>query len=57
MEHALERIDGIYPPRQQVCDRLSSRGNTLTANPASLADVIRREYRAMRAAERRGAKL
>jgi hypothetical protein len=55
LEHAQERLDGIYPPQQQVCERLSSRGNTLRANAASLADVIRREYRAMRAAERREA--
>ena len=32
---------------QQVCERLSSSGHTLTATPATLADVIRREYRRM----------
>ena len=37
---------------QQVCERLSTRGNTLWATPDNLAQVIRREYRRMRARER-----
>lgn len=42
--------------RVQVCDRLSHRGSTLRAGSrAALADLIRREYRAMRAAEKREA--
>lgn len=42
--------------RVQVCDRLSHRGSTLRAGSrATLADLIRREYRAMRAAEKREA--
>ena len=32
----------------QVCERLSSMGNTLWATPDNLAQVIRREYRRMR---------
>ena len=37
----------------QVCDRLANRGSTLIAsNRTVLADVIRREYRAMRRAEK-----
>ena len=43
---------------RQVCGNLSGGGATLTWNPkrdAALADLIRREYRAMRAAERREA--
>lgn len=41
--------------RRQVCDKLRSRGSTLSAGGrgAQLAQVIRREYRAMRAAEKR----
>lgn len=43
--------EGRYP---KVCERLSSRGNTLMSpNRSALADVIRREYRAMRRAEAR----
>lgn len=42
--------------RVQVCDRLSHRGSTLRAGSrAILADLIRREYRAMRASEKREA--
>lgn len=41
---------GQYP---QVCERLSSTGSTLVSSRALLADVIRREYRAMRRAEAR----
>lgn len=37
-----------YP---QVCEKLSSRGPTLMAQRATLADTIRREYRAMRRVE------
>lgn len=39
--------------RRQVCDRLSTRGSTLTApnDSAKLINVIRREYRAMRRRE------
>jgi hypothetical protein len=50
----VREVDGAlkYP---QVCELLASRGNTLTADVGSLADVIRREYRAMRASERRWA--
>ena len=33
----------------QVCERLSSSGHTLWATPASLAQVIRHEYKRMRA--------
>jgi hypothetical protein len=36
---------GQYP---QVCERLASTGSTLMAQRETLADVIRREYRAMR---------
>lgn len=40
-----------YP---QVCERLSSRGNTLECSSRDkLLDLIRREYRAMRRAEKR----
>lgn len=40
--------------RRQVCNNLWDRGETLTApSRQALADVIRREYRAMRDAERR----
>ena len=39
---------------RQVCRRLSSMGETLyCAGRAGLADLIRREYRAMRAAQKR----
>ena len=40
---------------RQVCRRLASTGDTLMCDPARepLADVIRREYRAMRRAEAR----
>lgn len=39
---------------KQVCDKLSSQGSTLMASSrATLADVIRREYKAMRASEKR----
>ena len=39
---------------KQVCDRLSTRGSTLMVGSRNaLIDVIRREYRVMRAAERR----
>lgn len=38
----------------QVCDRLAHRGSTLRcANRENLLALIRREYRAMRAVERR----
>jgi hypothetical protein len=37
----------------QPCEQLASTGSTLRASRATLADVIRREYRAMRAAEKR----
>ena len=38
----------------QVCDKLAHRGSTLRcASRDDLLDLIRREYRAMRAAERR----
>jgi len=41
-----------YP---QICERLSSTGNTLMWSPASgpLSELVRREYRKRRAAERR----
>ena len=32
----------------QVCERLSSSGNTLWSTPENLVSVIRREYRKMR---------
>lgn len=39
--------------RRQVCEKLSSRGNTLIArNPKNLLYIIRREYRAMRRVEK-----
>lgn len=39
---------------QQVCRRLSSMGETLySSSRAGLLDLIRREYRAMRAAQKR----
>lgn len=42
--------------RRQVCDQLSGGGNTLSAGGIeTLIKVIRREYRAMRAAEKREA--
>jgi len=43
--------------RTQVCGHLGYRGNTLTATSdgAALASVIRREYRALRARQRRDA--
>ena len=42
---------GQYP---QVCDGLSNRGSTLDCpSRAKLPDMIRREYRAMRRAEKR----
>jgi hypothetical protein len=37
----------------QPCEELASTGSTLRASRSTLADVIRREYRAMRAAEKR----
>lgn len=41
----------------QVCERLSSRGATLMCGTRfGLIDKIRREYRAMRAAEKRDAR-
>lgn len=40
-----------YP---QVCERLSSTGSTLMATSETLAAVIRREYNAMRRAEKHG---
>ena len=46
---------GFNGGEQQVCDRLSSRGETLMATDETLTDVIRREYKAMRAAEKREA--
>jgi len=42
--------DGTYP---QVCAKLAHGGYTLMAYRETLADVIRREYRAMRAADKR----
>lgn len=40
--------------RSQVCERLYHSGHTLTCNDhQNLIDVIRREYRAMRRAEKR----
>ncbi len=42
--------EGRYP---QVCDHLHTTGPTLWATVDTLADVIRREYRAARAAEKR----
>jgi hypothetical protein len=36
---------------RQVCDRLSSTGNTLMCTCDQLLNTIRREYRAMRRAE------
>lgn len=46
---------GFEGRAQRVCARLSPLGETLTATNVTLADVIRREYRAMRAAEKREA--
>jgi hypothetical protein len=41
---------------RQVCERLSNMGNTLRCGQRSdLINLIRREYRAMRAAEKREA--
>lgn len=41
---------------QQVCARLQARGNTvMIGGQQQLIDIIRREYRAMRAAEKRAA--
>lgn len=40
---------------KQVCDRLSSMGSTLMGERATLINTIRREYSAMRSAERREA--
>jgi len=38
----------------QPCEKLATRGNTLMASSrTALADVIRREYRAMRRAEKK----
>lgn len=37
----------------QVCEQLAGMGHCLSANPTSLATVIRREYRAMRRAEKK----
>jgi hypothetical protein len=37
----------------QVCEMLALRGSTLMATAATLADVIRKEYRAARAYHRR----
>ena len=42
----------------QICDRLSSTGSTLIYSPqhhGRLVDMIRKEYRKMRAAEKRDA--
>lgn len=41
---------GRYP---QVCEQLRRCGSTLMSTRDALADTIRREYRRMRAAERR----
>lgn len=38
---------------RQVCERLYSSGSTLMARPETLADVIRRELRRRREADRR----
>lgn len=45
----IERDGGTH----QICERLSGSGNTLMCDPSrvALADVLRREYRAMRRAE------
>lgn len=41
---------------RQLCDRLSSQGSTLTYYEGTkLVDLVRREYRAMRSAEKRAA--
>jgi hypothetical protein len=49
------RSDGkagyVREGERQVCDRLSSTGNTLLCTCDELLSVIRREYRAMRRAE------
>lgn len=37
---------------RQVCDGLGNRGSTLVSTPDTLADDIRREYRAMRRAQK-----
>lgn len=48
-----EQINGEW---KQVCDGLSSMGSTLSCSSREkLADLIRREYRAMRRAEKREA--
>lgn len=45
-----------YNGDKQLCRGLSSRGDTLTYYAGTpLVDLVRREYRAMRAAERREA--
>jgi hypothetical protein len=48
----IECIDGPhdYP---QVCERLAHGGSTLISTRDGLADTIRREYRRMRAADKR----
>lgn len=45
--------DGRQYP--QICERLAATGNTLmwSASDGRLADMVRREYRRMRAAEKR----
>lgn len=45
-----------YNGDHQLCDRLAGGGSTLTYKDGTqLIDLVRREYRAMRAAERRRA--
>lgn len=45
-----------YPNGKQVCDRLAHTGSTLTCSSRDkLLSLIRREYRAMRRAEKREA--
>lgn len=39
-------------PHNQVCDGLGNRGSTLVSTPDALAEDIRREYRAMRRAQK-----
>ena len=48
--YVMEWRDGQY---KQVCDRLGVSGSTLTASRETLIDVIRREYNAMRRAQRK----
>jgi hypothetical protein len=46
-----------YNGDRQLCDRLSCRGNTLYwSGKAPLAELVRREYRAMRRSDKREAR-